>query len=284
MDWLKKTNNDLKWHEWRGKGIGSSDIPVILGVSPWKSYYQLWIEKTDQDTSVKKDNWAMARGRELEPQIRDWYNKTQNCMMVVENVTSTENERWRCSLDGIDRKINKLIEIKAPNKDDHELARSGELPKKYWPQVQWQLLVTGLPSADYVSYNEDYVVINVIADQDYHTMLIEKATEFWQFVETNTSPPTDKEEINDKELELILDRYQETKKAISALEVTLEDYASKIKDKVKSEKATCGRFSLSWISKKGSIDYSSIPQLENVNLEAYRKSGTRYFKITEKTT
>ncbi len=38
--------NTPEWHAFRRKRIGASDAPVIMGISPWKTPYQLWIEKT----------------------------------------------------------------------------------------------------------------------------------------------------------------------------------------------------------------------------------------------
>ena len=35
-----------EWLDWRKKGIGSSDAPIIMGVSPWKTPFELWEEKT----------------------------------------------------------------------------------------------------------------------------------------------------------------------------------------------------------------------------------------------
>jgi len=40
----------VKEDEMERKGfIGGSDAPIILGLSPWKSPYQLWLEKIGQD-------------------------------------------------------------------------------------------------------------------------------------------------------------------------------------------------------------------------------------------
>lgn len=33
------------WHEQRDKGVGGSDVGVIIGVNRWKNVEQLWAEK-----------------------------------------------------------------------------------------------------------------------------------------------------------------------------------------------------------------------------------------------
>lgn len=37
-----------EWLEQRRKGIGGSDAPVIMGVNPWRSPMDLWLEKTGE--------------------------------------------------------------------------------------------------------------------------------------------------------------------------------------------------------------------------------------------
>ena len=34
-----------EWLQWRSKGVTASDIPIILGLSPYKTRWQLWAEK-----------------------------------------------------------------------------------------------------------------------------------------------------------------------------------------------------------------------------------------------
>ena len=52
-----ETSND-NWLKLRKAGIGGSDAAAILGMTPWKSPYQLWLEKTGEveaeDISTKE--------------------------------------------------------------------------------------------------------------------------------------------------------------------------------------------------------------------------------------
>ena len=36
------------WLKMRTQGIGGSDAGTIVGLNPWKSKYELWLEKTGQ--------------------------------------------------------------------------------------------------------------------------------------------------------------------------------------------------------------------------------------------
>ena len=41
-----------QWLQWRKKGIGASDIPIIMGMTSWSSPTQLWREKRGEATQT----------------------------------------------------------------------------------------------------------------------------------------------------------------------------------------------------------------------------------------
>jgi putative phage-type endonuclease len=143
------------WLRWRNKGLGSSDAAVLLGTSPWKTATELWQEK--KGLWKPKFGWAqkqaMERGKRLEPCVRRLYEAWAGTLYPDATAEHPQHKFMRVSYDGINMTHGRLIEIKCPNQKDHELALMGELPSKYMPQVQWQLMISGLPEADYVSYN-----------------------------------------------------------------------------------------------------------------------------------
>ena len=57
--------NTPDWHRWRLNGIGSSDAPVIMGESAFKTPRLLWSIKTG-GAREGSDTAAARRGRELE--------------------------------------------------------------------------------------------------------------------------------------------------------------------------------------------------------------------------
>jgi putative phage-type endonuclease len=60
------------WLEFRKGGIGSSDAPIIAGVSPYSTPYQLWEIKTRRKTEWI-GNFATRRGHAVEPKARADY-------------------------------------------------------------------------------------------------------------------------------------------------------------------------------------------------------------------
>jgi hypothetical protein len=55
-----------EWLSWRRGGIGASDAPVVMGLSPWQKEGELLLLKTGQRLE-RPANDAMQRGKRLEP-------------------------------------------------------------------------------------------------------------------------------------------------------------------------------------------------------------------------
>ena len=62
----------------RDKYIGGSDIPIIMGISPFKSRFDLLLEKAGLKEDDFTGNEYTEYGNVLEPKIRDYINKKYN--------------------------------------------------------------------------------------------------------------------------------------------------------------------------------------------------------------
>src|SRR5690625_1801045 len=62
------------WLHERQKGIGGSDASAILGFNPWKSAFELYIEKTS-DTVQEIDNEAIHWGNVLEDVVAEEFTR-----------------------------------------------------------------------------------------------------------------------------------------------------------------------------------------------------------------
>ncbi len=62
----------------RNKYIGGSDIPVILGISPFRTRYDLLLEKAEIEVNGFEGNQYTEYGNILEPKIRDYVNQTNS--------------------------------------------------------------------------------------------------------------------------------------------------------------------------------------------------------------
>lgn len=91
----------------RDKYIGGSDIPIIMGISPFKTRFELLLEKAGLKENDFNGNDYTEFGNVLEPKIRDYIN--QNRADKFEEGKYIEND-IRCHTDGINS--DTVLEIK----------------------------------------------------------------------------------------------------------------------------------------------------------------------------
>ncbi len=251
--------NHQEWLEWRRNGIGSSDAPIIMGVSPWKTPYQLWEEKSFGVTD-QVENPSMTRGKNLEEVARKEFEKEMNTIVFPKNVQH-ELAAWvRASLDGIDLEGNVMVEIKCPNKSDHLLALSGKIPDKYFPQLQHQMMVTGLPGMYYYSFDgKEGISVEVERDCRYIETLWKEEQKFWDMVQNITPPEMTSKDFTclegDEKWRTASLKWKEKSEALKEIEkeetfwrnelIALSKNKSSEGNGIKLQKSTC----------RGNIDY-----------------------------
>lgn len=173
------------WLNERRKGIGGSDVAAVLGLSPWKTPLQVYLDKRGEAEETP-DNEAMLWGRVLEPVIRQQYaERTGRTVLVPETILSHPQHGFMlANLDGItdDRRV---VEIKTSSvgKGWGEPG-SDEIPEQYLLQVQHYMAVTGCDVADVAVLigGSDFRLYEVPADRELHEMLVDAEADFWQRV------------------------------------------------------------------------------------------------------
>lgn len=187
--------NTRSWQQWRNQGIGASDAPIIMRVSPWTTPYELWQMKTGK---LIKDfsNYATERGHRLEPRARASYEFKFGYSAPPVLVVNEQFPFIRASLDGYNAERGIALEIKCPGKKDHETALAGKVPEKYFPQLQHQLLACAQAKINhYYSYDgERGVCVECLPDSKYQEILFEELCKFWICVQKDIPP-----ELTEKE-------------------------------------------------------------------------------------
>ena len=282
----------VDWHKWRSEGIGASDAPVIMEVSPWATPHELWQEKTGR-LIKNRTTWATQRGNDMEPRARA---KLELMLDIEFPATLAEHPSYtfiRASLDGWNQEKKIVLEIKCPGAEDHAKAEHGEIPAKYFPQLQQQLFVTGANKLFYYSYSENVhkigngFLVEVFPDKEYQKKLFDKLCKFWKCVTDDIEPDLierDYKLIRNADLLSDLISWKETSDNLKVLEKRLETMKAKIlsHEKVKDSRVRCGNFKIGFTSRKGNVDYKKIPELKEIDLEQYRGKTTTYQTISYK--
>ncbi|KAI2674583.1 lambda-exonuclease family protein [Pseudomonas sp. TNT3] len=191
------------WLAIRKRGIGSSDAGAAVGLNPYKSQLELWLEKTGRDATLPKidphDEESPAYwGNVLEPIVAWHYSKrTKNKVRRINAVLQHPNPKLPWMLANIDREVIgaddvQILECKTAGINGARLWKDG-VPEYVKLQVMHQLAVTGKQAADVaVLLGGQHLEIHRIErDEQMITRLIELERKFWTYVETDTPPPAD---------------------------------------------------------------------------------------------
>lgn len=193
------------WLSIRQSGIGSSDAAAAVGLNPYKSQLELWMEKTGRMntgqesealSSAEEDNGPLFWGTVLEPIVAEHYAKrTGHKVRRVNAVLQHKDYPWM--LANLDREVAgssevQILECKTAGINGAKLWREG-VPEYVQLQVMHQLAVTGQAAADVavlVGGNE-LRIFRLQRDEALIERLIALEAEFWRYVEDDTPPPAD---------------------------------------------------------------------------------------------
>lgn len=279
-------SNSKEWHKWRAQGIGSSDVSAILGISPWMTALELWQIKTgEKEQRDLSNNFAVQRGVEYEPRVRNrldlLFNKTFEPAFVVDK----EFSFMRVSLDG--KSENTIIEIKCPGRDTIEKAKLQVVPDHYMAQIQYQLMVTEATSCIYACYDtktEELATVVVLPDFEFQKQLREKVKTFWlEHVEKKIPPElseNDFEIIKTEDFAELAKKYKILKTSLNSIEEELDVIEQKIKSYSNSRAFKGFGITVTKYFREGAVDYKKIPELKGVNLDHYRKPKIEVVKLS----
>ena len=202
---LVSTKN-LEREEWlniRKKGIGSSDAAAAVGLNPYKSQLELWMEKTGRDAELPQldpndDTSPAFWGTLLEPIVASHYTKkTSNRVRRINAVLQHADPELSWMLANIDREVIgvedvQILECKTAGINGSRLWKEG-VPEYVQLQVMHQLAVTGKQAADVAVLlgGQHLEIYRIERDETMIAQLIELERQFWNYVETDTPPPAD---------------------------------------------------------------------------------------------
>lgn len=277
-----------EWFEKRRKSITSTDAAAILGISPWSTALKKWEEKQGFRELPEK-NEAMTRGLVLEPIALKAYNDLigSDCAPAV--VLHPYCEWIMSSLDGLSSDGLTMVEIKCPGHKDHMLAKSGVIPDYYQAQCQHHLMVTDLKSMHYFSFFQeeflepDMVLINVERDETYQEKLMILYKKFYKnLIEFEAPEVQDGDYIKheDAEWSNVLSHLRMAKEERVFAEEKEKIYKYKLIQLSEGRNSKGLGATVTKITKKGSVDYSKIPELKGIDLENYRTPPTYFWRVT----
>ena len=296
-----------EWLAWRAQGVSASDAAVILGMSPYKTPWRLWAEKTGlvlpEDLS---GNPFVQRGIALEDEARAEFEGRHDTLVLPICGESDEHPVIRASFDGIDE-AGRPVEFKVPQPRAYQevldLGTESASYQLYWPQVQAQIYVADAPEGWLVFHlstgmNAEF---RVERDEEFISgQLVPALLWFWERIEKGKEPDRDPQRdlytpVGEDLLRWtkLAVEYRDTaarrakleaesKKEKAALDVLEEGLVAMMGDFLIAE--TAGLKVLRY-AQRGSVSYKDalaalLPDLAPDSLEPFRGASSDRVKVT----
>lgn len=277
-----------KWHEERAKGIGGSNVASVLGISPYVSPYQLWLEKTrrvqPEDISGK---FHVLRGVQAEPIARALFEEQTGMRFEPKSWVHPEKPWRRANDDGYNKDFGAVIEIKTMSKQKHADVANGIIPEYYLCQLQYNMSLANANIGYFISYSPEQKTlysVTVQPDLEYQQKIFEAVDSFWLNHVVADVPPelTDEDFVSciDPDFEAASEEYKKLKTEMKLLQEKLDMVETVLhgflgnNSGIKQNGLTISR-----VVRKGNIEYGRIEALKGIDLEPYRKPSTTYIKI-----
>lgn len=188
----------------RTKYIGGSDVAAILGISPWRSVVDLWLDKITPRAENGQNAGAKRRGSRMEPYILDMIREEHGLEIIAANQRYVDPElpylAAEIDFEYIDRETglieNGEIKTVHPFKAK-EWGENGtdQLPLHYLAQTQHGMGVkTARRCRVFALIGDDLKPYLVERDDELIAAMRSRAAEFWtKYVLPKIQPPLDYE-------------------------------------------------------------------------------------------
>lgn len=262
-----------QWHSLRAPNFNASAASIFApNGNPYLTAIQYAEEKIN---GTKQSNKGKERifeiGHQVETQGRKYANESLGFNFIPTVVLSNRVDRLLASLDGMDEQKGIVLETKFTGAENLAKIGKGEVPEHHIYQVQAQLLATGFDRCLYMAtHKEHFVTVDIRPDVKIQKQLAEMIPAFMEACDRGELPePSDRDfhEPNDprfdelimlkNKMDLINDQFDDLKAALA------KDFA--LYNRVRYRDLTMIRSVT-----KGSINYSKIPELKEMDLEKYR--------------
>jgi predicted phage-related endonuclease len=138
-DWLL-----ARWKDEDGRCVfGASDIPALMGASPYKTRGELFADKINEPV-VQEENAVFRRGNLLEKPLLEEASRILGTNVLTPQVIYREG-RLSISLDGVDNEQKPSIVVEAKTSTRYSIYNSDDLPEEWCWQGWAQMAVLQVP-------------------------------------------------------------------------------------------------------------------------------------------
>ena len=194
----RKEADKAAWLEKRKHYITGTDAAKLLGLSPFGSIFDVWLDKTGQAPEFAQSA-AMRAGTAFESAILKMYAEDTDAKLEHVDgynlVTCDKYPRLGASLDGWNHSLACPVDAKNIRWKDEKWgdAWTDQFPEYYKAQLQVQMMVTGATFAHLAVMfsGQDFFIYSMEYDEDMAQKILDASDEFWPYVERDKMPEAD---------------------------------------------------------------------------------------------
>ena len=177
----------------RRRSLGASEIAAVCGLDPFRGIWDVWASKVG--LGIENDVPGAEMGHLFErPLLEHYSRKTGIALTYPKNMRHPKYDWVSATPDGLGKDC--VVQVKMVG--THMAHHWGEEPPKYVViQVQWEMMVVGVPLAAIVACigGTDYRTHDVPADAQMQEDLLDIGRQFWyEHVLANVPPDPDESE------------------------------------------------------------------------------------------
>jgi putative phage-type endonuclease len=195
--------------EERKTGLGGSDAPTVIGVNPFTTSLELYLEKTGDLVKPDLDSRFIEWGERLEPLVAQKYVDETGRKIRVDNRTYRSKDH-PFMLGHIDRRVvggddRRALEVKTTSLGADWGQTGGgwqDIPMHVLCQIQHYAYVIGLDVVDVAVLigGNDFRMYEIPRMDDFIRRLVEAEEAFWDRVQARVPPTPDFEHRSTLEL------------------------------------------------------------------------------------
>lgn len=214
----------------RRLGIGGSDMPIILGLSNYKTPYQLYLEKIGESDDSQESTQAQRLGSALEDDIKQEFELQHN--VTIETPDTRIHpfyEFMRANVDGYIPFYDAIWECKTTTYKSNDEWRSNgidTIPDRHIIQAAFYCAVFNCQRA-YISVFFTVTDLRELVFErnlELEEQIIDRATIFWNCVQTRTPP----EPLREIDIRLMYPAHQPSK--VKVIKKPIADQLSSLAD------------------------------------------------------
>ena len=280
---IRLVQGSPEWLTHRQAHRNASETAAVLGMSPYITPYQLWLQRTGRAQQALTA--PMRHGTEMEARARDAYEALTGHVMQPLVVVDGE---YSASLDGVVFDGGVILEAKCPYQGRQsklwQEAIAGQVVEQYQWQVQHQLMVSGADLAHFWVFDgQEGLLLEVRPEPDRWPLIRAGWDEFMRLVREDRPPAlTDGDKLvrDDEVWQKAVEDYSALKRALEAAEKAAEAAKGRLVGLASHSSETGCGVTVTRYWKAGNVDYKRLPQLCGVDLEQYRARGKEEVRVS----